>query len=687
MTNLTETGNNKQPFTVNFIDLDNDNASLAHLEEAKLDDLEVDPIIQTLQQKGYQLVNNGFDPNADEDEYDFIVKFRHTYQIIDADHPTNEFPVEVLRKVGTQTVHYKGAGTRTPIDNKTQVVLNRSLIYDRVEKQIVKDNGWDKKSFLVIGTPDVAGYVPSDSYIGGETVTHDDADRHYDITYEINRNPSQEQQEALIKFLDVDDENKEIAASGGISGDPYTKINYSPIGTINYLKNQGYQLISNGFSPNGEVQFFDNSDKTRQTYIISMGHAHTEVNVDNPLNGIDPSEYERDRIATVHYVGAGESTPQDNSQIIKMDRTVTVDSVTKEILHRTEWRPSKDDFEAVTTPILKGYHADKGLVRAKSVSTDRLDEIITYVANGRIIPIDEDGNEIVDAPHPRYQTDPKDATKVLDNEAVPEIAGYTARMESINPEDASSDTKVVYNKKLVVQLKALEDRGYVFVNNGLNADTVARSIDNDDHGTQTYVIGLSHGHQHVTPDNPGYPGEPINPNYTEGPKWPDGTGRDDLIRMGSQVIHYVGANGYTPADDEQVTEFDRTLIIDKVNGKIVKDNGWNATQRQFGTVTTPVVEGYHADKRIVGGKTVTPDHLKEVDVVTYTLNGHIVPVDPNGQPIPDAEHPQYKTDPNDSTKVSINEPVPEVPGYTPTQSSVTPSKAGQDTPVVYNPNK
>ena len=688
MSNLNEASNTNTTFTVNFIDLDYGNASVAHLEELRLEDLNVDQIIQTLQQKGYRLISNGFDPSIEEGEHDFVVTFRHSYQTIDVDHPTNEFPVDALRKVGTQTVHYQGAGTRTPIDNQSQIIINRSLIYDQVEKKVVKDNGWEEKSYQVIGTPDVAGYVPSEAYVGGETVTKDAPNREYTVNYEVNHEPSQNEQEAIVQFLDVDDHNQEVATSGALNGAPYTKIDYVPTGTINFLGNQGYKLLDNGFNANGEVQFFDNSDKTTQTYIVSMGHSHVDVNDGHPFNGIDSSEYQQDIIATVHYVGAGDLTPNDNSQIIKKNRTVTVDSVTKEILHETDWEVSKKKFDEVTTPILKGFHADKRLVRSKIATTDNLAELVTYVANGRIIPIDEDGNEIPDAPHPTYQTDPKDATQVLPNRPVPDITGYSPRVETIDPEDPSTDTKVVYSKKLVVQLKALEDRGYTFVNNGLNADTVARSIDNEeDHGTQTYVIGLAHGHVNVTPENPGQPGEPINPNFVQGPKWPVGTGRDDLIRIGRQIIRYSGADGETPQADEQRAEFDRTLIIDKVTGKIIKDNGWNADKRQFGTVTTPVIAGYHADRRIVGGKTVTPEHLEEIDEVHYRENGRIIPVDPNGRPIAKAEQPQYITDSNDSTKVVPNERVPHVAGFIPTQNTVTPSRPGQDTPVVYNPDK
>ena len=49
MSNLKETRNNKKQFTVNFIDLDNESASLAHLEQARLDDINVNQIITTLQ--------------------------------------------------------------------------------------------------------------------------------------------------------------------------------------------------------------------------------------------------------------------------------------------------------------------------------------------------------------------------------------------------------------------------------------------------------------------------------------------------------------------------------------------------------------------------------------------------------------------------------------------------------------
>ncbi|KHE30023.1 hypothetical protein NH13_05205, partial [Lactobacillus acidophilus] len=62
-----------------------------------------------------------------------------------------------------------------------------------------------------------------------------------------------------------------------------------------------------------------------------------------------------------------------------------------------------------------------------------------------------------------------------------------------------------------------------------------------------------------------------------------------------------------------------------------------------------------------------------------------IPVDPNGNPIPNVPTPQYPTDPTDPTKVTPDEPVPTIPGYTPSTPTVTPTDPGKDTPVPYNP--
>ncbi|WP_158087966.1 mucin-binding protein, partial [Limosilactobacillus reuteri] len=163
--------------------------------------------------------------------------------------------------------------------------------------------------------------------------------------------------------------------------------------------------------------------------------------------------------------------------------------------------------------------------------------------------------------------------------------------------------------------------------------------------------------------------------------------KNDLEATGTQTIHYEGAGDKTPANNTQHFTFTKSATVDKVTGKIVSETGWNVAGHTFGNVDTPVVAGYHADKKVAGGATITPDDLNKTIVVTYAPNGHIIPVDPDGKPLPNVPQPQYQNNPNDPTEVTPNEPVPEILGYTPNVSTVTPENPGENTPVVYTPNK
>ena len=67
----------------------------------------------------------------------------------------------------------------------------------------------------------------------------------------------------------------------------------------------------------------------------------------------------------------------------------------------------------------------------------------------------------------------------------------------------------------------------------------------------------------------------------------------------------------------------------------------------------------------------------------YTKVGKIIPVTEEGEPIPDAPTPSYRTDPNDPENVIPNQETPDIPGYEKTTEYVTPEDPTVDTPVVY----
>ena len=231
----------------------------------------------------------------------------------------------------------------------------------------------------------------------------------------------------------------------------------------------------------------------------------------------------------------------------------------------------------------------------------------------------------------------------------------------------------------------LSDYGYTAPD---RASVVAVTVDGD---TTNVTEKVYYGHQTVpvTPENPGTPGKPINPNDPNSPVYGEETDRKNLVKDASQTIHYVGAGDDTPADNvvTQKDAFTRTVTIDKVTGKVLSYTDWTG-EKTFNTVDTPVVQGYHADKKTAGGLTATVDNPDVEETVTYAPNGKLVPVDPDGNPIPGADTPTYPTDPNDPTKVVPNEPIPDVPNWTPVDPSpVTPSNPGEDTPVPYTKNE
>ncbi|WP_430413444.1 mucin-binding protein, partial [Lactobacillus paragasseri] len=569
--------------------------------------------------------------------------------------------------------------------------------------------------------PDIPGMTPSTP-----TVTPEDPGKDTPVPY-TPVVPAKDQVAQVI-YRDVQDgTNKQLATSGDLTGKSGSEINYSTADQIKELISQGYVLKNDGF-PAGAV--FDNDDSKNQVFYVDFIHGQVPVNPDNPHEGIDPSQYEKTVKEKVHYVGAGDKTPADNVQNSKWTRTLTVDTVTGKVVengqYTTDWSIAKGEktvYDQVNTPVIDGYHADKREVPATAVTQDDIEVTVTYKPNGKIIPTDPSGNPIPNVSTPTYPTDPTDPTKVVPNEPVPDIPGMTPSTPTVTPEDPGKDTPVPYNPivpakdqaaivsyvdadngnaeitnsgnltgkagdKIDYSTKAtiasLENKGYVLVNDGFPADA---TFDNDDNTTQRFVVVLKHGTVPVTTENPGKPGEPINPNDPDGPKWPEGTDENSVKRTGTQTIHYVGAGDKTPSDDVQTFDFTRNMVVDKVTGKVIDGGSWNVTSHTFGYKDTPVIDGYHADKRNAGGTVVTPDDLNKIVTVNYSQNGKIIPTDPSGNPIPNVPTPTYPTDPTDPTKVVPDEPVPDIPGMTPSTPTVTPEDPGKDTPVPYNPVK
>lgn len=245
----------------------------------------------------------------------------------------------------------------------------------------------------------------------------------------------------------------ETVALAGKSGDA---VNYSTAERIKHYQGLGYVLVTDGY-PAGAS--FDLDSTVDQAWTVSFKRVALDFNPDNahePGTPIYPNQpngpkwpakdaYLKDVTYTVHYASKDSDAklPADSVQKAQWKRSLTLDSVTGDILTAGEWKADKTKFDLVITPMVNGYFADKGRVASQDVTMDSKVETVTYTKFGKIIAVDEKGNPIPGVEAVTYTNDPNDPTKAAMT-LVPEVKGYKADKTGVTPSNPGEDTKVVY---------------------------------------------------------------------------------------------------------------------------------------------------------------------------------------------------------------------------------------------------
>ena len=245
----------------------------------------------------------------------------------------------------------------------------------------------------------------------------------------------------------------ETVALAGKSGEA---VNYSTAERIKHYQDLGYVLVTDGY-PAGAT--FDLDSTVDQAWTVSFKRVALDFNPDNahePGTPIYPNQpngpkwpakdaYLKDVTYTVHYASKDSNAklPADSVQKAQWKRSLTLDSVTGDILTAGEWKADKTKFDLVITPMVNGYFADKGRVASQDVTMDSKVETVTYTKFGKIIAVDEKGNPIPGVEAVTYTNDPNDPTKAAMT-LVPEVKGYKADKTGVTPSNPGEDTKVVY---------------------------------------------------------------------------------------------------------------------------------------------------------------------------------------------------------------------------------------------------
>ena len=672
--------------------------------------------------QGYKLVSSNF---TDGNEFykqsgnDFEVHFTHATRPVtpinpvdpthpvDPDHPTNpnnkrDIPglgKTDLEKTVTRTVEYHysdGSQVRTPVTQEFKFTGEGTI--DLVTGQLVTldkngnitQNGkitWNAEShdFDNIGGISHEGYYisginknntdanvdQSTGAVTGERVTPTSQNSVIVIT--LTKTPEVPVNvQGSIKY--IDDTTNDTIEQSNFGGTVGQKINYTTAGSIDSWTKKGYQLVSNNFNDGNET-----FTKAGNTFVVHFTHAtKTQAETKNVTR-------------TVTYVyedGSQASAPV--TQQVEFNGTGTIDLVTGGYVTvdnngkitgqgKMVWTPETNNFSATKSIDMNNYRIVRVSTSNTSANVNEATgvvdaETVTPTSQNSAVVITLAKKEVTPTPTPDKQTV---TVKYIDD-------------DQSNPQDLSQYNKTItdvagsnLNYSTQSSITDLENKGYKLVSDTFTSANLGGKMPAKG---GNYEVHFIHVTVPVTPDKPGDPTKPINPNDPNGPKWPEGSTKANLTKDSTQTITYHYSDGSKPDSTRVVTDkgtFTKTIVVDKVTGKIVSDTPWVGSHT-FGSETVPVVNGYHSDKKTVGGKTTTVDNPNVTDVVTYSPNGKIIPVDPSGKQIPNAPTPTYPTDPSDPTKVTPNEPVPNVPNMVPSQNTVTPSDPGKDTLVIYN---
>ena len=356
---------------------------------------------------------------------------------------------------------------------------------------------------------------------------------------------------------------------------------------------------------------------------------------------------------TITYEGAGANTPAPNEQT---DYTFT--GKTNKVTNVTTWNEQTHTYGVVTTPKVEGYYADKAQAGGKEVTptNPEASDKVVYKPLGKVILVDEGGNEIPNTPKPTYKNNPNDPT-VGGETPIPEIPegyeikpkqdvpGFNPEGKVVTPPNPGEDTRIVLVKanqkatvKYVVEgtttvlhtdelegksgeainystatkLADLKVLGYELVTDGFTTAT-DKNFDNNPKVDQNFVVTVKPKVVDISPFDPTNPndpntpkpGQPIDPENPTGPKWSEELIKAlDTTKHVNRTISYVKEDGskveYLDKDGNKSTAdvtdkvtFTRALKVNVVTGKIVDPNvAWISKDTTFEAVKSPVAPGY-----------------------------------------------------------------------------------------------
>ena len=553
-----------------------------------------------------------------------------------------------------------------------------------------------------------------------------------------------ENQKAVIRYVSTN--GNRVLTTDEVTGKSGEAIAYSTTSQITEFKKQGYNLVSDEFTSGG-AKVYDYDTARDQVYTVTLSERvervtpkdpkpqpNTPVNPGQPNTPNWPGTVERmekltqtiSRRINFRYSKNGKAAYGTIDQHISYERNALVNLVSGDI-HYEQWKITGIKNQDVVAPVAsqpsvtnsaesrvaRSSRSRRALSEVAPVSENLLD---TQVNNSQVSPVGltvtENGERTARrssrgkraaAAKPDSSTNSEaDSSenavfKAVRTPVTPKFYATVNKVGTmeVNP-NSPQDTEVNVDLKEMGRIVAVNNKGQYINKQGEVVqnieDALYKYYDNDPNdatkAAETKIPEAPKFHvlNNEQPTVWGYNivDKTIEPNDESDP---DRIGKDtfvtyneiidSLTKETEQTVNFTGAGSATPKDNVQ-----NDFVFKGSYNEATKETTWENKDHTYGTVKVPVVTGYFADKAEAGAKTVTPDLPKATDTVTYKALGKIIPVDASGNVIANAPQPQYLNDANDPRKAGETA-VPEIVGYKPERTSVTPENPGEDTKVTY----
>ena len=641
----------------------------------------------------------------------------------------------------SRTIHYVYEDGSKAKDDVVETLnfkrwSNVNLVTGHIDFQdwTTNDDTFDK-----VVSPTIAGYTADKSEIPAVSgVQAKDQDRVETVTYR------KDAQKAVIRYVSTN--GNHVLKTDEVTGKSGEVIAYSTTNQINEFKKQGYKLVSDEFTAGG-AKVYDYDTARDQVYTVTLSERvervtpkdpkpqpNTPVTPGQPNTPNWPGTVERmekltqtiSRRINFRYLKNGKAAYGSIDQHITYERNALVNLVSGDINYE-QWKITAIKNQDVVAPVASQpaistpsvVNNSESRVARSSRSRRALSEVAPVPENHLAPQVSPVGLTATENGEPSVRSSSRDkraavaeSTTSNNSEAGSSVnAVFKAVRTPVTPKfyatvnkvgtmevnpNSPQDTEVNVDLKEMGRIVAVNNKGQYINEQGEVVqnieDALYKYYDNDPNdatkAAETKIPEAPKFHvlNNTQPTAWGYNivDKTIEPNDESDP---DRIGKDTFVTYNeiidpvsketNQTVSFTGAGSATPKDNVQ-----NDFVFKGSYNEATKETTWENKNHTYGTVKVPVVTGYFADKAEAGAKTVTPDLPKATDTVTYKVLGKIIPVDASGNVIVNAPQPQYLNDANDPRKAGKTA-VPEILGYKPERTSVTPKNPGEDTKITY----